>query len=327
MVLVSVSRGAVSAAGRRRRRRRGRGVSAVGGVYTGHMYKPMLGMYHIQGMGRRRRRMGGNRFTDFFTKTLRHGFEDAGNKIKDAFTKPVKLPSGVKNVLNTLRDTVNPAIAKVLPTVISKIPIPGANVISEGLNKASEGYLKLMPPQKGPFASGRRRMRRGRGFSEYGGRLRRRGRGSRAVGGRMRMRRRVMGGLLMERGRQRGGLYLPLPQMPVLPSLSKFLKRGKEIYDTVRPGVEMALDIAKLVKGKGRRMRRGRGVMCRTRLRGCGSVQGSGYRRIRLVRPRGRGLIPVGSGRRGQSAWISRVRQYSTSHGIPLKEAMLALKR
>jgi len=100
--------------------------------------------------------MGGNRFTDFFTKTLKHGFEDAGNKIKDAFTKPVNLPSGVEKVLNGLRDYVNPVIAKTFPAIIEKIPIPGASVISNVFDKAAQGYLKLMPPESGPFKGGRR---------------------------------------------------------------------------------------------------------------------------------------------------------------------------
>jgi len=98
----------------------------------------------------------GNAFTDFFTKTIPSGFKTAGEKIKDAFTKPVHLDDRTKSVLNFFRDKVNPGIANVFHKVAdANIPI-ASNIIS-GFNKVvTDPYMKLMPAKGGRRAGARR---------------------------------------------------------------------------------------------------------------------------------------------------------------------------
>ncbi len=87
---------------------------------------------------------GGNKFTDFFKKSLPNFFKKT---LPDAFSqKHIE-----ERLLNPLRDFVNPALAKGIPILIGKLPVPGAEAISNAMGKIGDQYLKVMPPLKGPF--------------------------------------------------------------------------------------------------------------------------------------------------------------------------------
>lgn len=99
---------------------------------------------------------GGNRFTDFFTKTLKHGFIDFGNKVKDAFTKPVQVPAALDKVLSFFRDKVNPNIVKAAHWLADK-NIPVLGLAGKVIAPIGDAYLKAVPPQ-GSGLSRRKRL-------------------------------------------------------------------------------------------------------------------------------------------------------------------------
>jgi hypothetical protein len=101
---------------------------------------------------------GGNAFTDFFTKTLKNGFVDFGNKIKDIAMSTPHLPPALESTLNFFRDKVNPGINSVFHK-IGDAGIPLVSDVTKAFaNNVGDNYLKLMPPKGGrrPRARGGR---------------------------------------------------------------------------------------------------------------------------------------------------------------------------